>query len=199
MVFHTSFSKMSSGTIEEGRNMDEINTSRMLEKALRKSRAIDTEGLCIVAGEKVWAIRVHIAVLDQDGNILDCAGLAAMAALLHFRRPDVTVTGEDVVIHPADEKVPIALGIHHIPICITFAFFMDGERHVIDPSLLEESVSEAQLTLVVNIHRELCTLSKAGGIGISPEKVLHCATIASVKAEELTAELKKAIEMVTCL
>jgi exosome complex RNA-binding protein Rrp42 (RNase PH superfamily) len=40
----------------------------------------------------------------------------------------------------------------------------------------------------------LCTLSKAGGVSISPEKVLACAMIASVKAEELTKIIKDAIE-----
>lgn len=38
------------------------------------------------------------SLLDHDGNIVDCAGIAAIAALLHFRRPDVTVIGEEVTI-----------------------------------------------------------------------------------------------------
>lgn len=174
--------------------MDEIYTSRMLEKALRKSRAVDTEGLCIVAGEKVWAIKVNVRVLDQEGNTLDCACLAAMAALLHFKRPDVSVIGDDVIIHPVHEKIPISLGIHHIPICVTFAFFDNCEKHVIDPILIEEVVSDAQCSLVVNIHRELCTLSKAGGSSIDPEKILLCASIAACRAEELTKIIKDAIE-----
>lgn len=69
-----------------------------MEKALRRSRAIDTEGLCIVAGEKVWQIRVDLLFLDHDGNLVDCASIAAITALLHFRRPDVTVSGEEVTI-----------------------------------------------------------------------------------------------------
>lgn len=72
--------------------------SRIVEKALRRSRAIDTEGLCIVAGEKVWQIRVDLLFLDHDGNLVDCASIAAITALLHFRRPDVTVSGEEVTI-----------------------------------------------------------------------------------------------------
>lgn len=46
----------------------------------------------------MWAIRVDLHFLDHDGNIIDCAGIAAIAALLHFRRPDVTVIGEEVTI-----------------------------------------------------------------------------------------------------
>lgn len=33
---------------------EEVLVSRLIEKAMRRSRALDTEGLCIVAGEKVW-------------------------------------------------------------------------------------------------------------------------------------------------
>lgn len=68
----------------------------MIEKVLRGSRVIDTESLCIIAGRFVWSVRVDIHILDSHGNLIDCACLAASTALLHFRRPDVTVVGEDV-------------------------------------------------------------------------------------------------------
>jgi exosome complex component RRP45 len=77
---------------------EEILVSRLLERAFKRSRAIDTEGLCIVASEKVWQIRVDIRVLDHEGNVTDCACIAAMSALLSFKRPDVSVQGYDVVI-----------------------------------------------------------------------------------------------------
>lgn len=80
------------------RSEEEVLISRIVEKALRRSRAIDTEGLCIVSGEKVWQIRVDLLFLDHDGNLVDCACIAAITALLHFRRPDVTVSGEEVTI-----------------------------------------------------------------------------------------------------
>jgi exosome complex component RRP45 len=99
MSFNTEFSPMAVPSIyQEKVSKEEVNLSRILEKALKKSRAIDTEGLCIVAGEKVWSIKVDIRVLDHCGNILDCACLAAMTSLLHFKRPDVSVDGLDVII-----------------------------------------------------------------------------------------------------
>ena len=36
--------------------------------------------------------------LDDEGNMLDCASIAAITALGHFRRPDVTVIGEEVTV-----------------------------------------------------------------------------------------------------
>lgn len=53
--FNTEFSPMAFPSLDGDKTSEmEINLSRMLEKALRKSRAIDTEGLCIVANEKVF-------------------------------------------------------------------------------------------------------------------------------------------------
>ncbi len=75
-----------------------VELGRVVERGLRESRAIDTEALCIVAGVKVWSVRVDIHVLDHGGNLTDAASLATVAALLHFRRPDVTVVGDQVTI-----------------------------------------------------------------------------------------------------
>lgn len=47
------------------------------------------------AGRKVWHLRVDLHVLDHQGNLIDACGLAALAALMAFRRPDVTVGGGD--------------------------------------------------------------------------------------------------------
>jgi exosome complex RNA-binding protein Rrp42 (RNase PH superfamily) len=36
--------------------------------------------------------------------LLDCASIAAITALRHFRKPDVTVNGEDITIVSGSEK-----------------------------------------------------------------------------------------------
>lgn len=40
---------------------------------------------------QVWSIRVDIHVLDSGGNLIDACCLAALAALLGFRKPQVEV------------------------------------------------------------------------------------------------------------
>ncbi len=75
--------------------------SRQLLQNIRDSGCVDMESLCILAHEnvrrsicqifeyilfsKVWEISVNLHVIDYDGNILDCANLAALCALAHFR------------------------------------------------------------------------------------------------------------------
>ncbi|KAJ3351279.1 Exosome complex component RRP45 [Entophlyctis luteolus] len=196
VVFNTSFSPMASPSFEIGRLTDEeVLVSRMLEKALRRSRAIDTEGLCILAGEKVWSVRIDIHVLDHEGNIVDCACVAAVSALMHFRRPDVTVDG-DKVTHSTNERNPIPLSIHHIPICITFGFFDKGERVIVDPTYLEEQVQDGKFVVVVNTHRELCSMSKAGGASLNIAKIMQCTEVAATKAAEVTEMVRSALSKV---
>jgi exosome complex component RRP45 len=36
--------------------------------------------------------------MDDWGNVVDCAALATISALLHFRRPEVTVSGNEVTV-----------------------------------------------------------------------------------------------------
>ena len=48
------------------------HTQTIVENGLREARAIDTEALCIVAGEKEWSIHCEIHVLDDGGNNQGC-------------------------------------------------------------------------------------------------------------------------------
>jgi exosome complex component RRP45 len=69
-----------------------------LDRILKNSRVVDTESLCILPGEQVFALRTDIHILDHDGNIIDAVVAAALAALIDFRRPDFTITQDGVKI-----------------------------------------------------------------------------------------------------
>ena len=47
---------------------------------------------------QVWEVRVDIKVLNHSGNILDASSLAAITALAHFKRPDVSVDDGKITI-----------------------------------------------------------------------------------------------------
>ncbi|XP_076624324.1 exosome complex component Rrp45 isoform X4 [Colletes latitarsis] len=134
-----------------------ILISNQLEKCFKDSKCIDLESLCIVADKKVWNLRVDINIINHDGNLIDCASIATLAALSHFHRPDVTSTGEDIIIHPFSEKDPLPLTLYHYPVCISFITFESGNT-IMDPTYLEERVGVAQLTLGINSYREVCSM-----------------------------------------
>jgi len=62
------------------------------------------ESLCITSGRRVWTVRVDVHVLNYDGNVVDAACVAAITALSHFRRPDVSVSDEEVIVHASNER-----------------------------------------------------------------------------------------------
>ena len=106
----------------------ENETIHLLEKSIRDSEAIDTESLCIVAGQKVWSIQCEVMVLHADGNIIDAVCLAAMSSLRAFRKPDVTIIRESgkhttLHVHGEDERESLPLALHHTPLTVTFALF----------------------------------------------------------------------------
>ncbi|EGC33294.1 hypothetical protein DICPUDRAFT_154682 [Dictyostelium purpureum] len=192
-VFNTDISPMSSVSVDPNRgNPLENELGRIIEKGLKESRAIDTESLCIISGSKVWSIKISIHILDDCGNLLDCASISVIAALLHFRKPDVTVIGNEATIHPIDEREPVPLSIHHTPISITFGFF-PNEIMIVDPDNKEESVMDGKLSFLVNIHKEICGVSKGGGTSTSVHQVLKCSKIAVIKAAEITLQIKESI------
>lgn len=118
---------------------------RCIERVIIIGGALDTEALVLQAGKWVWRFTIAMTVLDGGGNILDACVLAAMAALRHYRKPqvDLSVSGSDgtagadrmdVVSMENDRNVPTLLPtmipstvkeatplpLHHTPLSISF-------------------------------------------------------------------------------
>lgn len=193
ITIHSEISPMASVDYEPGRpSEEEVTITRMLDKILRRSDAIDKESLCVVAGQRVWHLRLTVHCLADAGNMLDCACLAGIVAFKHFRKPEVEVIGDEVIVHSPLERSPVPLAIHHVPFCVTFAFFPDPTiRPVLDPSLLEQRLSTGQMSIALNAQREICVLQKAGGVPIPAEDVLRLIDIAVTVAKDLDKFVEK--------
>eukprot|EP00268_Persea_americana_P025892 TRINITY_DN2522_c1_g1_i5.p1 TRINITY_DN2522_c1_g1~~TRINITY_DN2522_c1_g1_i5.p1 ORF type:complete len:262 (+),score=55.79 TRINITY_DN2522_c1_g1_i5:41-787(+) len=194
----TEFSPMADPSFEPGRPREyAVELGRIVDRGLRESRAVDTESLCVLAGKLAWAIRVDLHILDNGGNLVDAANVAALAALLTFRRPECTVGGEDgqeVIVHPPEVKEPHPLIIHHLPVAVSFAFFGNGNIVVIDPSHKEEAVMGSRMTATMNTSGDVCAVQKSGGEGVLQSVVMQCLRIASLKAADITSKIKNAVE-----
>jgi exosome complex RNA-binding protein Rrp42 (RNase PH superfamily) len=179
------------------KNEDTTELSRLVERGLRESRAIDLEALCVQPGRKVWHLQVDVRILDNCGNAIDAVGLAALGALCAFRRPDVTVDPDvpgGIIIHSRADREPLPLTMHHLPLPITFAFFEAGDVVALDPMSKEEAAASGSFTVTVNPQGELCAAQKAHGVGILPAQVMQCTRIAATKVKDLTSQLRKALE-----
>ncbi|XP_039289513.1 exosome complex component rrp45 isoform X2 [Nilaparvata lugens] len=171
------------------------NLSRLLEKCIKESHCVDLEALCIVAEEKVWNVRVDMVVLNHEGNLVGCCSVAALSALAHFRRPDVTVDGHTVIVHDPAERELVPLSLHHYPVAIEYAIFEDGDVLILsDPTEIEERTAQAQLVLGMNAYRELCGMHLMGSALLSPDVIINCSRKAAEQALVLVTAIKKAVE-----
>ncbi|KAJ0246575.1 Exosome complex component RRP45B [Hirschfeldia incana] len=194
----TEFSPMADPSFEPGRPGESaVELGRIIDRGLRESRAVDTESLCVLAGKKVWSVRIDLHILDNGGNLVDAANIAALAALMTFRRPDCTVGGEngqEVTIHSLEEREPLRLIIHHLPIAFTFGFFNKGNIVVMDPTYIEEEVMCGRMTVTVNANGDICAIQKPGEEGVNQSVILHCLRLASSRAAATTKIIREEVE-----
>ncbi|KAJ1034158.1 hypothetical protein NDA18_001024 [Ustilago nuda] len=142
----------------------EVLFDRLIEKAIRRTEAVDREALCVIAGEQVWNVHLTVHLLSDTGAALDAAVLCSMLSLRHFRRPDYSIeNGNQVHLYSSDERVPIPLAIHHTPLCVTFAIFNDlsttttataksqpDDDHLIDPTSASAAASTSSTVALLD-------------------------------------------------
>ena len=61
-----------------------IELARVVDRGIRESKALDFKKLCIKKGEKVWLVLIDIIPINDTGNLLDAAALAALRGLNVF-------------------------------------------------------------------------------------------------------------------
>ena len=123
--------------------IDAIEMGRIIDRVIRESKFINLEKLCIKEGEKVWTVFIDIYSINDDGNLLDAAGIGAVAALKNSKIPKYDKKNEKVLHDessnedlPLSKEIPLSITIHKI-----------GENLIIDPSKEEEDISETRITI----------------------------------------------------
>jgi exosome complex component RRP45 len=181
----TELSPMTSPAFEVNRPTEtEVLLSRLLEKTVRRSGALDTESLCLVAGQKVWSVRVDVHVLSHDGNLIDASCAAVVAALRHFRKPDTSIEAGVLTVYTPAEREPVPLSWLHSPFCVTWSFLgEEGETALLDATWIEEQVRVGSCTVSLNKHGEICQIAKLGGTPVDAVVLLQCTSVALAKVK----------------
>lgn len=133
-------------------------------------------------------------MLDHDGNLVDASCLALVAALMHFRRPDVEVHGEEVTVYGLREREPIKLQMQHQPFCITTSYYDGGDIMLQDASLLEEQCRDGEIVISINRFGEVCQIAKYGGVPVDGLSILTCTKTALEKAKMMDKLVKAKLE-----
>lgn len=186
---------LGSTNYDTSRNSDEcVQLSRLLHKGIRDARCIDLESLCIISGEKVWHIQVDVTVLNHEGNLIEVASVSSLAALAHFRRPEVSVEDGLVKVHSFELREPVRFTMLHFPFLMKFAFFKGATISFVDPSEDEEKFCDGYLIVGVNIFREITLLHIAGKSLISKNQILKQCNHAISQTKVLNDKLKKELD-----
>lgn len=180
LTVNSEFVPLASPEFEAGPPGEEsIELSRVVDRGIRESKAIELEKLCIFPGKKVFVVFVDVYVLNHDGNLIDAAALAALAALLNTKMFNYEVKEEEVEIVPGFTQLPVT---NH-PVAITFAEI--NGKLVVDPWLDEEEVMDARLTVTFEKEGKLCAMQKGGRGTFTKQQILEAVKIGQQKAEEL--------------
>ncbi len=172
---------MSDPTFEPGPpNDDSIELARVVDRGIRESELVDLEKLCVEEGKQVWMLFIDLDIIDNCGNLFDACELAVMAALKSTKLPSVSMDGEEVVL---DSENTIDLPINNKVAMCTFVRI--GEKLIIDPSLIEEEVSDARLNVAVTEDGKICSMQKGGSLSLTRDEVSDCVHMAILKTKEL--------------
>lgn len=159
--------------------IDAIEISRVIDRSIRESHAIDVKDLCIVPGEKVWIVSVDVIPINHDGNIIDIGAIGAIAALQKTVFPSL-----DEENHANyKEKTTKTVSLLHKPIPVTVCKVKD--QLFVDPTKVEEKILDARLTITVLEDGKICSLQKGGDCGFSSDELKQAFELASKTAAQL--------------
>lgn len=161
-----------------------VELSRVTDRCIREGEVVDLEKLCVVEGEKVWMVFLDLHVLDYDGNLIDAAVLGSVAALMNTKLPTTKIEGDEIVLD-YDNMIP--LPINEKALMCTFAKI--GGELLIDPSLEEEDIMGARLSIGMTEDGSICAMQKGGTEPMTKEEILKAVSIAKIKTTELRTYL----------
>jgi exosome complex component RRP42 len=169
---------MASPNFESGPpDENSIELARVVDRGIRESQMIDLEKLCIEPGKKVWINFVDIYVLDFDGNLFDACSLGAVAAIRSAIVPAAANgLGEDY-------PMPVTC----TPVSVTSVQIENSI--LVDPTLDEEKVAAARLTVTTDDNGDLRAMQK----GLSGALTLEQVKTAIETSRRLGIEIRKLI------
>ena len=159
--------------------------ARIVDRGIRESKYLDFKKLCIRKGEKIWMVLIDIYTINDDGNLIDAAALATLAAL---RDANLPVVKDDKVDYGNFTTKKLPLDEKNMPVTVTVNKIGDGL--VIDANNKEEEAITSRVTTAVKPNGDISAMQKGGEEGLTHEEIEKMVDIAIQKREELVKHLK---------
>ena len=181
------FLTMSSPRLDLGpQPFESLELARVIDRGIRESHYIDLKKLCIEEGKKVWTVTIDIYTINDDGNLMDAAGIGAVAALKNARIPEYNEeTGKTKFGEWTEKKIsltkelPVSLTIHKI-----------GNNLLIDPTKEEEDISETRVT-VCSSNGTVHSMQKGNSKELTIEEFNKVLDLVEKTESEIAKQLEK--------
>jgi exosome complex component RRP42 len=163
-----------------------VELGRLVDRSIRESKFINLKGLCIKEGEKVWNIFLDVYTINDDGNLLDTAILAAIAALKEAKIPVYNEETEKVQYGewtnkklPLSKEIPMPITVHKI-----------GNNFIVDPTREEEDLSEVRVAIAMHdgtIH----SMQKGNSDPLTTEQFSEVLDLAEAAEKKILKKVEK--------
>lgn len=184
LVTNAELAPMASREYESGPPQEPgVELARVVDRGIREAEAVDLKELCIKEGEKVYTLFIDVHVLNDDGNLIDAASLAAMAALKTGFIPEYSE--EDGL--QRDEK---AMDVPLVKEPITVTGHKIEEEILWDTTGEEEDARDARLTVSLEQGGNVVAMQKGEREAFSQAEVMQIVD----DAEGKTSELREILE-----
>lgn len=160
-----------------------IELSRVIDRGIRESGAVDLKSLCIEEGEKSWTVIVDICTINDNGGLFDAGALAAMIALKNARMPEIADGKVDY--NNLSKKV---VKLNEYPVTVTC--YKIGDTIFIDPTSYEEQFYDSRLTITSIDENCIVALQKGGEKALTILDVDMMTELALKKGKELRKLVK---------
>ncbi len=147
---------------------------------------VSLESLCIAEGVATWSCYCELCVLEHDGNLLDAAMLAMMAALARVRLPHVT---SDEATGALSVQAEAAIPVRVVQPLYPCSFSVLADALVLDPCAEEEALSSTAFTLLLDGMGELRAVHKPGGAPLPDGSLTACVAAARQRLPQLVDAL----------
>ncbi len=168
---------------------ESIELARVIDRGIRESKFIELGKLCIKEGEKVWTVFIDIYSINDDGNLLDAAGIGAIAALKSARIPKYdeetgkTQFGEWTNKNiPLSKEMPISLTVHKV-----------GNSLIVDPNKEEEDISETRVT-IASADGIIHSMQKGNAKELTTEEFNKILNLVEKTEREISKKIQKALK-----
>jgi exosome complex component RRP42 len=184
LVVNVDLVPFTSQKFERGLDENSVELARIVDRGLRGANAVDLSKLCLVPGEKAFAIYLDVCALNNNGNLVDALVLACSKALSEAKLPRYEVEGGEVKeVKGEFTRLPVK----NLPVSVTTVKL--GERLVVDPLLVEENLADTKISILIDQRGNTCGIQKSG-VGLM---ATDAAKEAMRIARERAADLKKII------